>query len=148
MPKVLEEPYNLNDDDGNITEADGTASTWSDIWKWQCPQGVSLLMQSKDTISAYIEDASAEIAAPDAQVKVEIRDPSEQDKRPIYGPAMYLRSAEFSDSETKAHLNIPAGGLVVKPRDWVVVVVNDGGTIDASDSYFNLATTRIREAVV
>ena len=146
--KIIEEPFHLTDSDPGITAAAGVAATWSDIWKYQVPQGVTHVLRTEHTFSAYIEDGSAEITAPDAQVKIEVRDPSEQDKRPVYGPAMYSRSIEFQDRDKMAHLNILPGGLAVKPRDWIVVMVNDNGTIDQTDSYFDLFCSRIRESVI
>jgi len=149
MPgKIIEEPFHLTNADANVTEADGTAATWSDIFKYQVPQGVTHMLNSEHTFSGYVEDASAEVAAPDAQVKIEVRDPSEQDKRPVYGPAMYTMSTEFQDRDLMAHLNCPAGGVQVTPRSWIVVMVNDDGTIDASDSYFDLLISRVRESVI
>jgi len=149
MPrKILEEPFHLTDADGNVTAASGTAAVWSDIWKYQVPQGVAHILKPEHTLSAYIEDAGAEIAAPDAEIKVEVRDPAEQDKEVVYGPAMYIRSTEFQDRKKMAHLNVPAAGKPVRARDWVVVMVKDGGTIDQTDSYFDLFINRVRESVV
>jgi len=147
MVKVFEQRYHLTDADPAITAADGTADVWSDIFKWQCPQGVTLLLKPTDTFSAYI-DATGEITAPAAQIKVEWRDASEQDKRPILGPAMYTRVTEFQDEELKAHINVPSEGLPVQPRQWLVVMVHDDGTVLETNSFFDLFTTRIRESVV
>ena len=149
MPgKIIEEPFHLTDADANVTAAAGVPDTWSDIWKYQVPQGVTHLLKSEHTISAYIEDAGAEIAAPDAEVKIEVRDPSEQDKRPVYGPAMYVMSTEFQDRDLMAHLNCPASGIQVTDRSWIVIMVKDGGTIDQTDSYFDLLISRVRESVI
>ena len=147
MGKVFEQRYHLTDADAAITAADGTADTWSDIFKWQCPQGVTLLLKPSDTFSAYI-DATGEIAAPNAEIKVEKRSASEQDKRTILGPAMYTRVTEFQDEDLKAHINVPSEGLLVEPREWLVVMVKDDGTVLEANSFFDLFTTRIRESVV
>jgi len=149
MAKVIEEPFHLTDADGNVTAADGTATTWSDIWKYQVPLGVTHILRSEHTFSAYIKDTGgSEGAAPDCQIKVEVRDPSEQDKRPVFGPAMYNRVTEFQDRDKMAYLKVPSEGIVVKPRDWIVVMTYDDTATDASESYFDLYITRIRETVV
>jgi len=147
MVKVFEQRFHLTDADSAITAADGTADAWSDIFSWQCPQGVTLLLKSTDTFSAYI-DATGEIGAPNAEIKLEWRDASEQDKRPILGPAMYVRVTEFQDEDLKAHLNVPSEGLLVQPRQRLVIMVKDDGTVLETNSYFDLFTTRIRESVV
>lgn len=149
MPgKIIEEPFHLTDAVAQVTAAAGVPATWSDIWKYQVPQGVTHLLKSEHTFSAYVEDASTEIAAPDAEIKIEVRDPSEQDKRPVYGPAMYVMSTEFQDRDLMAHLNCPAGGIQVTDRSWIVIMVKDGGTIDQTDSYFDLLISRVRESVI
>lgn len=148
MPgKIIEEPFHLTNADPGITSADGTADTWSDIFKYQVPQGVTHMLKPEHTFSAYFNDGS-EIAAPEAQVKIEVRDPSEQDKRPVFGPAMYARVKEFSEKSKLAKLNVSSDGMQVKPRDWIVVMVKDNGTVAAADSYFDLHINRIRESVI
>jgi len=147
MGKVFEQRYHLTEADSAITGADGTPDTWSDIFKYQCPQGVTILLKPSDTFSAYI-DATGEIAAPNAEIKVEKRSASEQDKLTILGPAMYLRVTEFQDEDLKAHISVPSEGLLVGPREFIVVMVKDDGTVLNDNSYFDLFTTRIRESVV
>lgn len=147
MGKILEEPFHLTKNDAGVSAADGVASTWSDIFKYQVPQGVTHILKNEHTISIYFDDGS-EIAAPEAQFKIEVRDPGEMEKKSVYGPAMYVRATEFQDRTKMAHLNVPAEGLHVRARDWIVLMVYDNGTVANADSFFDLFINRIRESVV
>ena len=69
MPEIIE-PFHLTNDDGNITEADGSAAAWADIWKLQVPRGNEMILAAGDTFSAYVEDASAEVSDRTAKVNI------------------------------------------------------------------------------
>lgn len=136
-------PFHINQEDGNITEADGVAATWSDIWKYQVPQGSEIVLQAGDFLSCYLEDTSpAEVGDDDCYVKLEVRDPSEQDVRSVFGAALYMRVGEFADKNTKARL-VLAAPLTVIARQWIVLAAKDGVAIDASDSHFDLTTSKV-----
>ena len=143
MDQAKVAPFHLNQEDGNITKSDGTAATWTDIWKYQVPQKQGIVLQAKDVISMYLEDtAPAEVGADTCYVQIEVRDASEQDKRIVFGPALYARLKEFQDRNLMARL--PLGAPVkVYERQWVVIMVKDDGTIDESDSYFDLYTSKV-----
>ena len=145
---ILTDPFHLTQADPNVTVADGTANTWSDLWKYQVPIGVSHVIQTGHTFAAYLEDTSpAEVGNSTCRVQVEIRDPAEQDSRIVYGPGLYLRVKEFQDRDLMARLVTPEQ-LVVAERYWIVVRAIDDATIDASDSYFELLISRARNKVI
>jgi len=130
-------PFHITQADGNITEGDGTANTWSDIWSYEVPLGTGIILQSSDVFAAYLEDASAEAGGYDCYVKVEVRDPSGLSVVQVFGPSLYNRVKEFSDRNNVARLGL-AQPVKVYPRQKIVIVVKDNGAIDASDSYFDL----------
>lgn len=150
MPKVIQESWGLNSNSttsipsGN--RADGTANKWSDIWKYQVPTGQAHILKPGFTFSAYLEDASAEIGNGTGRIRIEIRDQSEQDAKSIYGPALYVASKEFQDSRKKATLDLQSD-TAIEERFFIVVLVNDDGAIDESDSYFLLETIRVRSGL-
>lgn len=136
-------PFHINQDDGNITEADGVAATWSDIWKYRVPQGCGIVLQAGDQLSCYLEDtAPLEVGNDDCYVKIEVRDPSEQDVKLAFGPAVYQKVKEFQDRKSIAKLVLVAP-LKVLARQWIVLVAKDGVVIDASDSHFDLLTSKV-----
>jgi len=140
--KVRMAPFHINQKDGNITEADGTANTWSDIWKYQVPQGSGIILQTGDQISMYLEDATAQVGDDTCYVKIEVRDAAEEEKDRLYGAALYQSVKEFQDRDTIAKLEVPKP-MRVYPRQWIVISVKDDGAIDASDSYFDLFTSKV-----
>ena len=146
MGRPIEEKWALTNSDSNITEADGTASTWSDIWKYQVPTGVGHVLMPEHTISAYLEDASAEVGDGSCRISIEVRDTSEQDSKTVFGPALYVTLKEFQDVAKVAKLNI-AHPVQVTERMWIVFRVNDDGAIDASDSYFEISMNRVRKTL-
>lgn len=147
MPRPVEERWSLTQaQTADITEADGTASKWSDIWKYQVPTGVGHVLLPTHTFSAYLEDASTEVGSGTCRVRIEVRDSSEQDSKVVFGPSLYITVKEFQDTQKIARLDLEKP-VPVTERMWIVVAVYDDGAIDASDSYFELAVNRIRQTL-
>lgn len=149
MPKIVEEAFHLtnNEPTANLTVADGTASSWSDIWDYQVPSGLGHVIRPEHTVSMYLEDTSpAEIGNGTGRVRIEIRDSSDQDRRVIYGPAPYITVRAFTDVRTMARFNVTQPVPVLE-RQHLVILVNDDATIDESDSYFDLAIARTRKTL-
>jgi hypothetical protein len=134
------EPFHITKADGNITAAASTATLWSDIWKYQVPQGTGIVLQAGDTFSAYLDDG-AEIGLYDGYVKIEVRDSSEQDRVLCFGPAVYAKIREFQNRTTMARLSV-AAPTKVYPRQWIVIMLKDGGTSVPADCYFDLFTSK------
>lgn len=146
MPEIVE-PFHLTSNEANITEADGSASAWADIWKYQVPRGQELILAAGDTFSVYLEDGSpAEVGDRTAKVKIEVRDPAEGEVFLVHGPASYQSVKEFQDDDLISRLKL-LEPLRVPSRYWVVVAAYDDGTIDASDSAFDLYIHRSRAGV-
>ena len=142
---VREVPFPLTDNDSAITEADGVAATWSDIWDYQVPPGMALKLTPQDSFALYLEDTSpAEVSNQTCEVEIVVRNAAGTDNQSVYGPALYFLSKEFQEGPKMAKL---ASHMEVGPRQRLVIRVKDDGTIDASDSYFELLTTRILEAM-
>ena len=150
MGNVKEETWTLNSADttsipsGN--RADGTASKWSDIWKYQVPTGQAHILKPGHRFAAYVEDASLEVSNGTCRLRIVVRDQSEQDEKSIYGPALYVASKEFQDDEKMARLGLN-NDLVVEEKFFLVIQGYDDGAIDESDSYFKLETVRVRSTI-
>jgi hypothetical protein len=145
-PEIVEAPFRLYQDDPVVDVADGTLNTWSDIWKYQVPVGVTLMLKPEHTFAAYIEDASTEVGNSTCQVKIEKRDSSESDVQKVYLD-LYYASKEFAEKSKMAHLQVPSGGVIVAEREYLVISVKDDGAVDESDSYFELHIAKIRKAI-
>lgn len=136
-------PFVITDSDGNITDGASplTTGVWGDVWKYQVPQGTGIILQAGDQFSLYLDDG-AEVGQTDCWVKVEVRDPSEQDKTLIFGPTLYKRAREFQDRNTIAKLQL-AKPIKVYPRQWIAVVAKDTGAITVGTCYFHLMTSKV-----
>lgn len=138
-------PFHLTDDNPQITEADGTADVFSDLWKYQVPGGTEVVVEPGDTFFAYLEDTSpAEVGDSTARIEIVVRDPAEQDNDTIYGPALYLRSKEKQDRQKMAKIR---RSITVPGDHFIVIRARDDGTIDASDSYFELNVHQRRATI-
>jgi hypothetical protein len=143
----LDEPFDLTDQDANITKANATAATWSDLYKYQVPVGVGHVLQAGHTFSIYLMNTSSTVNAATDLVKIEVRDSSEQDKRTVYGPAIYQRVQEFQDRNKIARLNVSAPVPVLE-RQWIVVMVKGATAPGTANSYFDLAINRVRQPLI
>ena len=148
--KVKEETWKLTSADTVAIPAanrsDGTANQWTDIWKYQVPVGQAHVLRPQHLLSAYLEDASTQVSNGTCQIKIVVRDQSEQDEKTIYGPALYVASKEFQDRDLMATLGLK-GDVIVEERFFIVVMVKDDGAIDESDSYFKLEMIRVRRGI-
>ena len=147
MTNPKQEAFSLTSlDTVNITELDGVANIWSDIWKYQVPTGQGHVLMPSHTFSAYIEDGAAEVGNGTCELRISVRDTSEHDVRVIFGPVLYVAVRDFTDQDRLAKLSIPQPIRVLE-KQWIVVEIKDDGTIDASDSYFEMVINRIRSGL-
>ncbi len=144
---MKEVKFQLTDLDPNITE-DGVfgAAKWCDTWSFQCPENMGILLKPGDYFSMKMYDTGdAEMAAPDAQVKLEVRDPSGQVVGVVFPPENYLSVKEFQQYSKMAQLWIEQP-ILVTPRSKIVVMTKDDLGTDASGivlSYARLITTKV-----
>lgn len=146
MGRPVEEVYSLTNAATGITEADGVAAKWSDIWAYQVPTGLAHVLLPQHTFSIYLEDGSAEVGGGTCQVRLVIRDTSEMDEKAFFPPALYVTVKEFQDKDKVAKLNVRESVQVLE-KMYITVQAKDDGTIDASDSYFELQTLRVRNSL-
>lgn len=138
-------PFILTNSDGSITAgSDGSTGVWGDVWKYQVPQGTGIILQAGDEFSLFLSDDAVptEVGRYDCYVKIEVRDPAEQDNVLAFGPALYNRVRELQDRNKIAKLAI-AQPIKIYPRQWLAIVAKDVGTIDVSECYFVLKTSKV-----
>ena len=152
MARVIQESWDLNNNDLTAIPSsgrnDGAADTWSWVWKYQVPTGQAHILKPSHHFSLYLYDASpAETGSGDCRIKIVVRDQSEQDEKAIYGPALYIVSKDFDDMTKMATLSLPTD-LVIEERFFIVILAyNTTDAIDESSSYFNLETIRVRSSI-
>jgi hypothetical protein len=146
--QVKEEPFRLTNTNPVISEADGVALTWTDVWTYQVPNGTALILKPNHSFAAYLEDSSpAEVGDASCRIKIEKRDSSKSDTLIVYGPALYVSSKEFQYQQKMARLKVPAAGVVVNEREYLIISVYDDATGDSSDSYFELHIAQLRKTL-
>ena len=154
MPEIIEQPFRLYQRDPVVAYADGVIATWSDIWKYQVPVGVSLILKPNHTFACYLYESTTpgECTPTNTMVKIEKRDSSESDVMKTFLD-LYIACREFRDKSTMARLQVPAEGLIVNEREFLVISVYDpDGAVDEAgaaggDSYFELNIAKVRKAL-
>ncbi len=153
MPEIVEQPFKLNQADPVISAADGVANTWSDIWKYQVPVGMSLIIKRNHTFACYLDEGtgSTESGVADASVRIEKRDASESDVEIIFGPKLYTSVKQFTPFNRVAKFGVPEEGKIINEREYLVVVIlNDAILTSASSSYycyFEMQIAKVRKAL-
>lgn len=143
---VKEVPFRLYQDDPNVSVSDGTADTWTDIWTYQVPQGVVLVVKPFHTFAAYLYEStnSAECGGSDCQVKIEKRDASGSDIEILFGPDLYATIKEFQEHIKMATFkSVSEAGVLIEPRQKLVISVKDNGAVDESACYFEAHIAKI-----
>jgi len=149
MPEIIEQPFRLYQDDPVIAVANGVLATWSDIWKYQVPVGVTLILKPEHTFAAYLYESTApgECTTTNTMVTIEKRDSSGSDVIKAYQD-LYLACSEFQEKSKMARLQAPAEGLIVNEREFLVISVYDpDGAVSEASCYFELHIAKIRKAL-
>lgn len=148
VEKIKEEPFRLTQADPVISAANGVASRWSDVWKYQVPIGVKLLILPTHTFGCYLRDTSpAEVGDSTCRVKIEKRDPAEGSVICLYGADLYVASKEFQDQSKLARMKVPGGGITIDEREFLVISAYDDATIAYATSYFEMHIAKVRRAL-
>ena len=145
-PRLL--PFHITGGTPGIVAANGVAATWTDIWRLQIPQGTGLILQASDQISIYFEDNTAAECAQDGscRLRMEVRDPAEQDVERVFGEANYNRVRAFQDRATIARLGV-AKPVKVYERQWLVITAIDDATITVANCYFDILTSKVAAVI-
>lgn len=151
MPEIIESPFRLTSDDPVLSRADGVASTWSDLWTYQVPIGVSLILKPEHTFVANLEWDTTTCGNSTCMVKIEKRDASGSDVVRVFYD-MYYAVKEWQDKSKMAHLQVPPEGVIVNERELLVISgYESAGAIQAGAagdvSYFELRIAKVRKAL-
>ena len=108
MGRTIEERYDLNRQDGGVTEADGTSGVMTALWDYQVPVGIQHVLLPEHYFATYIEDSQGTpVEMPDTdQVQIEVRDSVGQSREIIFGPALYVTCKERQDRDKMATLDL------------------------------------------
>ena len=143
---MIEKPFRLTQMDPDVTQDTVFGTTWRDTWDWRCPSKKTVVLKKGDRFSCKAYDsADVEYVAPDALVRIEVRDPSGDKVTRVYGSANYIKSRERQDNKKRAKLDLEQP-CIVRPRDHIVVMTKDDTGMDTAsiaNSYFEVITGQI-----
>jgi len=148
MGKVVEEAFELTQEDTNVTQADTTVGEWGDLFLYEVPVGTSHVLKREHTISAYLKDTNNVVLTDNQLVKIEVRDQAQQDRKTVYGPAIYKTIQDFSDQRKMARLNL-SEPIYLKEGMYIAFMVknSDSYGADKDYSYMNLIINRVRQTL-
>lgn len=87
--------FSINQNDANITSANGTVAIMSDIYKFTVPLGTNILLRPEDIVCMYAKDAGAEAVATDSWQLV-AKDPNSLTTE-VIASGIYAQIKEFQD---------------------------------------------------
>lgn len=132
MPvKTME--LNIDQNNGNVTKANGTAAVMSDIYTFKVPRHMAIRLRPDDILSAYLKDAGAEALATDA-FELVVRDPNGYTSETICA-GQYSIIKEFQDSTKTKKLG---ASKLVKSDYQIVLRVKATTVLVVSTCYFQL----------
>ena len=143
------EPFVITQEDSDVTQADTSAGVMGDWFSYRVPLGQSIILRPSDVLCVDCDNTSAAVCSNVGQIKLEIRDATGSDKKPVLGPMLYGSFAasgvgEFKDDDLMNHLQI-SGEIEVKEREYIVLMVDNPTTgADKDTSFFSLRTHRKR----
>lgn len=146
MAKIIEEAFDLNQESPDVTQVNTTANLWGDLFLYQVPTGMAHILKPEHTFGAYLKDTGGSVEADTTQVKIEVRDTAQIDRKTIFGPAIYKTVQEFQDRDLIAHLNVREL-IHVREKMYIAVMVKAAVACSKDTSYFNLAINRIRQTL-
>jgi len=141
MPvKGMEHTVDQNDD--NITAANGTVSVMSDIFTYKVPRHTAILFRPEDVISAYFKDAGAEAEGADPWELI-IRDPNSLSTE-VLAKGQYTVIKEFQDSTKLKKLKL---SKLVKSDYYVVLRMKATTVLVVASCLFQLTCLRYAETL-
>jgi len=154
MPEALQEPFTLTKGDAAVAQADGiTPAGWADIFTYTVPVGIGHIILPGHTLACVLWGTDNANMPPTTLVRVTIQDASMQDRKAILGPILYASCQNFTDRDQMLRFNVPEP-VKVYERQFIIIESSGldvtGTVLDvtgaaASESYFELAMTRVRQ---
>lgn len=134
--------HTIDQNDSNVTAANGTAAIMSDIYDYQVPRHTAVLIRPEDILSAYLKDAGAEAVATDA-VELVIRDPNGLSTEELFH-SQYAVIKEFQDSTKTKKMG---SSKLIKSDFHIVLRVKATTVLVVSTCYFALTCLRYAEVL-
>lgn len=149
MPEIIEQKFRLTQADPVISGTDGVADTWSDLFKYQVPVGMSLILKPNHTFACYLDEGTGTTTVGDADcsIRIEKRDASESDVEILFGPKLFKSCKNFTPYNRLARFSVPEGGVIINEREFLVIVALNPDVIEYPHCYFEMHIAKVRKAL-
>ena len=143
------EPFVITQEDSDVTQTDTTADSLQDLFVYRVPIGHTIILRPDDVLCCDLDETDTTVAQNICQVKLEVRDASNEEKKPVLGPLQYASFAasgvgEFKDEDKSIHLDIHRE-MKVYEREYIALMVKNASPyVDKDTSFFSLRCHRER----
>ena len=141
MP-VKKMEFTLDQNDSNVTKANGTVAVMSDIFTYKVPRHTVIELRPEDILSAYLKDAGAEALATDA-FELVVRDPNSLTSE-VIASGQYAIIKDFQDSTKTKKLGM---ARLIKSDFQIVLRVKATTVLVNASCYFQLTCARWAEVL-
>lgn len=143
------EPFVITQEDSDVTQTDTTADALQDLFVYRVPIGIVIILRPADVLCANPKETDNTVCQTTAQIKLEIRDSSGLEKKPILGPMQFANFSaagvgEFRDKDKFVRLDITSEIRVYEKEYIAFMLKNPSPYGDKDYSYFSLYCHRER----
>ena len=143
------EPFVITQEDTDVTQTDTTAEALQDLFVYRVPIGITIILRPEDVLCAGLVETDTTVVQNTAQVKIEVRDATGEEKKPILGPMSYANFSasgvgEFKDEDKFVKLDITREMKVYENEYIALQVKNPSPYVDKDTSSFSLRCHRER----
>lgn len=141
------EPFVITQEDTDVTQTDTTANSLQDLFVYRVPIGHTIILRPGDVLCCNLVETDTTVCQNTAEVKLEARDASNEEKKPILGPMQYASFSasgvgEFKDEDKFITIDKE---MKVYEREYIALQVkNPSPFADKDTSYFSLRCHRER----
>lgn len=138
MPLLAIEPYELQQEDTDITQADTTASVWGPLFAFRAPKGRSLILRPNDAFSLYATDTGTVECSDTDRFRLIKKDQEGSEIVPLTGDILYASTKDFQDIDKIFRLPITHEIEIGEQEYLVLEAYSVGAGADKDLSYFSL----------
>ena len=138
MPLLAIEPYEVQQEDTDVTQADTTASVWGPLFSYRAPKGRALILRPGDAFGGYFEDTNAAECSATDRFRLIKKDQDGGEIVPITGDILYASLTAFQDIDKMFKLRITREIEIGEQEYLVLEAYSVGAGADKDLSYFSL----------
>lgn len=143
------EPFVITQEDSDTANTDTSSEALEDVFVYRVPIGIDIILRPTDVLCVHAEETDGTVAQNTSLVKLEVRDATGAEKKPILGPMQFANFSasgvgEWQDEDKLVHLDITKE-IRVTEREYIALQVKNATPyIGCDDSSFELRCHRER----